>query len=264
MKNPWLQETWARKPALLNGWLSIPSPVVAEAMARQGWDTLTIDMQHGLVDFQAAVSMLQAVSIASVPAIVRVPWLEPGILMRVLDAGAAAVICPMISSVDDAARLVKATRYAPKGARSFGPVRANMAYGTDYWRQADAGIVRFAMIETAQALDDLDRILQVEGLDAVYVGPSDLSLALGCAPRFDDLEPAAQQAVEHIVERAHAHNLKAGIHCGSVGTARERAALGYDLVTSMSDLRLLQAGCQAVLAEWDKPNEPPVPSAAGY
>jgi len=264
MTTPWLQNEWARKPALLNGWLSIPSPIVAEVMARQGWDTLTIDMQHGLADFQAVVSMLQALTITAAPSIVRVPWLEPGILMRVLDAGAVGVICPMVNSVDDAALLVRSTTYAPRGGRSFGPLRANMAYGAGYWKEADAGIVRFAMIETAEALDNLDAILQVEGLDAVYVGPSDLSLSLGCTPSFDDLEPRAQQAIEHILERAHARGLKAGIHCASARTARARATMGYDLVTSMSDMRLLQAGWQATLAEWGAPEGGERPAGAGY
>jgi 2-hydroxy-3-oxopropionate reductase len=160
------------------------------------------------------VGMLQAISTTPTVPVVRVPWLEPGILMKSLDAGAYGVICPMVNTRDDAARLVAWTTYAPRGTRSFGPVRALLYGGADYARHANATLVRFAMIETAQALDNLDAILSVEGLDAIYIGPSDLSLALGCKPSFDDVDPPVAQAIEHILERAKAHGVVAGIHNG--------------------------------------------------
>ena len=124
--------------------------------------------------------MLQAISTTDTVPVVRVPWLEPGILMKALDAGAYGVICPMVNTREDAQKLVAWTHYAPRGTRSFGPVRATLYGGADYPQHANDTIVTFAMIETAQALDNLDDILSVEGLDAVYIGPSDLSLALGC------------------------------------------------------------------------------------
>jgi 4-hydroxy-2-oxoheptanedioate aldolase len=108
-------------------------------------------------------------------------------------------------------------------------------------------IVAFAMIETAQALDNLDAILSVEGLDAIYIGPSDLSLSLGCRPVFDDVDPKAQQAIEHIVARAKAHGVQAGIHNGRADVARARIAMGYRFVTIGSDARILAAGSQQIL-----------------
>ena len=216
-------------------------------MAQQGFDSLTLDLQHGLIDYAALVPMLQAISTTTTVPIVRVPWLEPGILMKVLDAGAYGVICPMVNTREEAQKLVAYTHYAPQGTRSFGPTRAVIYGGADYAQHANKTIVTFAMIETAQALDNLDAILSVEGLDAIYIGPSDLSLSLGCKPTFDDVEPKAQQAIEHIVARAKVHGVVAGIHNGRADVARARVALGYRFVTLGSDARLLAAGSQELL-----------------
>ncbi len=246
--NP-LLELWKNDRAAVNGWLAVPNSFSAEVMAHQGWDSLTIDLQHGVVDYLAMVGMLQAISTTATVPVVRVPWLEPGILMKTLDAGAYAVICPMVNTVDDAARLVAWTNYAPKGARSFGPVRALYYGGADYPQHANGTIVRFAMIETAQALDNLDAILSVEGIDAVYIGPSDLSLSLGCTPTFDDLDPKAAQAVDHILDRAKAHGVVAGIHNGTPEAALARIAKGFRFVTVSSDARLMAAGAQQVISK---------------
>ena len=248
MRENRLRTLWAEGKTAVNGWLAIPNGFSAEVMAHQGWDTLTIDMQHGLIDEAALIPMLQAISTTETVPVVRVPWLEPGVLMKALDAGAYALICPMINTREDAQKLVAWTHYAPQGTRSFGPVRATLYGGADYPEQANRTIVTFAMIETAQALDNLDAILSVEGLDAIYIGPSDLSLSLGCKPVFDDVDPKAQQAIEHIVARAKAHGVVAGIHNGRADVARARVAMGFRFVTLGSDARLLAAGSQQLLA----------------
>jgi len=242
-----LKELWKAGGAAVNGWLAIPNGFAAETMAHQGWDSLTIDMQHGVVDYQAMVPMLQAVSTTPTVPVVRVPWLEPGILMKALDAGAYGVICPMVNTRADAEKLVAYTHYAPRGTRSFGPVRALLYGGADYPQHANDTIVAFAMIETAQALDNLDDILATPGLDAVYIGPSDLSLALGCKPTFDDLDPKAAEAVQYILARAKAHGVVAGIHNGTPEAALKRIAMGFQFVTVSSDARLMAAGAQQVV-----------------
>lgn len=247
MRENRLRQVWKQGGAIVNGWLAIPTGFSAETMAHQGWDSLTIDMQHGVIDYQAAVNMLTAISTTQTVPVVRVPWLEPGILMKMLDAGAYALICPMVNTREDAQKLVAWTSYAPRGTRSFGPVRAGMVFGADYPEQANDTIVRFAMIETAQALDNLDAILSVEGLDAIYIGPSDLSLSLGCKPIFDDVEPKAAQAIDHILARAQAHGVVAGIHNGRPDVARARSAKGFRFVTLGSDMRILAAGSQQLL-----------------
>jgi 4-hydroxy-2-oxoheptanedioate aldolase len=247
MKDNRLRTLWKEDRAVINGWLAIPDSFSAEVMARQGWDSLTVDLQHGVVDYQKMVTMLQAISTTETVPVVRVPWLEPGILMKALDAGAQAVICPMVNTREDAQKLVAWTSYAPRGTRSFGPVRAAMVLGADYPTAANDHIVRFAMIETAQALDNLESILSVEGLDAIYIGPSDLSLSLGCKPVFDDVEPKAAQAIAHIVERARAHGVVAGIHNGLPRVAKARIDLGFRFVTLGSDARMLISGSQDLL-----------------
>jgi 4-hydroxy-2-oxoheptanedioate aldolase len=246
--NP-LRALWRANRPAVNGWLAIPNSFAAEVMALQGWDTLTIDLQHGLIDTAALVPMLQAIQATPCMPLVRVPWLEPGVIMKTLDAGAQALICPMVNTREEAERLVQYTRYAPRGGRSFGPVRAGLVHGADYAETANDNVVVFAMIETRQALDNLDAILEVPGIDAVYIGPSDLSLSLGCKPVFDDVEPVVAQAIDHILERAHAHGLKAGVHNGRTDVARARLARGFDLVTVSSDARILIAGSQQILKE---------------
>jgi 4-hydroxy-2-oxoheptanedioate aldolase len=261
MRENRLRTLWKSGGAAVNGWLAIPNGFSAETMAHQGWDSLTIDLQHGVVDYQAMVTMLQAISTTDTVPVVRVPWLEPGALMKALDAGAYAVICPMVNTREDAQRLVAYTHYAPRGTRSFGPVRALLYGGPDYPQQANDTIVTFAMIETAQALDNLDDILSVEGLDAVYIGPSDLSLALGCRPVFDDVDPPVAQAIDHILARAKAHGLVAGIHNGTAEGALARIAKGFQFVTVSSDARLIAAGAQQVLAKMRAaPPDAPAPS----
>jgi len=248
MRENRLRTLWQQDRAAVNGWLAVPDAFSAEIMAHQGWDSLTIDMQHGLIDYAAMVGMLQAISATPTVPVVRVPWLEPGIIMKSLDAGAYAVICPMMNTRDDAQRLVAYTHYAPRGTRSYGPIRATLYGGADYPQHANDTIVAFAMIETAQALDNLDAILSVEGLDAIYIGPSDLSLALGCRPDFDNPEPKAAQAIDHILERAKAHGVVAGVHNGLPEVARAPAAKGFRFVTVGSDAKLLAAGSQQILS----------------
>ena len=244
-----LRTLWQANRPAVNGWLAVGNSFSAEVMAHQGWDTLTIDMQHGVIDYAAMVTMLQAISTTATVPVVRVPWLEPGIIMKSLDAGAYAIICPMVNTREDAQKLVAYSHYAPRGSRSFGPVRANLYGGADYPVHANDTIVTFAMIETAQALDNLDEILSVEGLDAVYIGPSDLSLALGCTPQFDDVDPPVAQAIAHILARAKAHGVRAGVHNGRTDVARARIAKGFDFVTVSSDARILMAGSQQILKD---------------
>jgi len=247
MRENRIRTIWNAGGAVVNGWLTIPSGFAAETMAHQGWDSLTIDLQHGVVDYAAAVNMLTAISTTDTVPVVRLPWLDPGIAMKILDAGAYAVICPMINTRADAELLVAATHYAPRGTRSFGPVRAVLYGGSDYAQHANDEIVVFAMIETQRALDNLEDILSVKGLDAVYIGPSDLSLALGCAPAFDDVEAPVAEAIDRVLASAQKHGVVAGIHNGTPEAALKRIEKGFQFVTVSSDARLMAAGAQRVI-----------------
>jgi 4-hydroxy-2-oxoheptanedioate aldolase len=248
MRENRLRALWRDNKTALNGWLLLPDGIAAETLAHVGFDALTIDLQHGLIDYQAMLPMLQAMRASGVVPLARVPWLEPGIVMKVVDAGAYGVICPMVNTREEAQRLVAWTHYAPMGARSFGPIRATLYGGTDYAVNANDTIVTFAMIETAEALDNLDAILSVEGLDAVYVGPADLALTLGCTPNMSEPAPKVAQAIDHVLARCKAHGVRAGIHCPEAEAARGRVANGFDLVTIGHDSSWLAAGAQQALA----------------
>jgi 4-hydroxy-2-oxoheptanedioate aldolase len=236
-----LRQIWARGEAVVNGWLSIPSAFSAEVMAHQGFDSLTVDMQHGVIDYQDAVTMLQAIATTPVMPLARVPWNDPARLMKILDAGAYGVICPMINTREEAEALVAACKYPPRGHRSWGPVRASLYAGADYGDHANEDLIVMPMIETAEALKNLDAILTVPGVDAVYVGPSDLSLALGCKPRLDQTDPPVVEAQQRIVEACKRHGVVAGIHNSTAAYALTMVAIGYQFVTLASDSRFLAA-----------------------
>ena len=258
-----LREIWSKGGAVVNGWIAIPHPFSAETMAHQGWDSLTVDMQHGVVDYQGALNALTAISTTATVPLVRVPWLEAGILMKMLDAGAYGVICPMVNTVADAELLVHSTTYPPRGGRSFGPIRALLYGGADYPKHADTTIVRFAMIETRQGLDNLKEILRVDGLDAVYVGPADLSNALGCTPKFDQEEKPVVEAIDYIVGQTKAAGKIAGIHNGTTAYARKMIDKGFRFLTIASDARIMAAGAKAIVMDM-KGDEKVRPSSATY
>jgi 4-hydroxy-2-oxoheptanedioate aldolase len=236
-----LKTIWARGEAVVNGWLSIPSAFSAEVMAHQGFDSLTVDMQHGVVEYQTAVTMLQAISTTPVIPLARIPWNDPGVTMKILDAGVYGVICPMINTRAQAEALVRACKYPPFGIRSYGPVRASIYAGMDYGDKANQDILVIPMIETVEALDNLDEILSVPGVDAIYVGPADLSLALGCKPRLDQTDPPVVEAQQKIAEACRRHGVIAGIHNNTSTYALKMIEQGYRFVTLASDSRFMAA-----------------------
>ena len=241
MRENTLKTIWARGEAVVNGWLSIPSSFSAEVMAHQGFDSLTVDMQHGVVDYQVAVTMLQAISTTKAIPLARVPWNDPARLMKILDAGVYGVICPMINTREEAEALVRACKYPPRGYRSWGPVRASIYAGADYGDHANEDIVVMPMIETAQAVSNIDDILSVPGVDAVYVGPSDLSLTMGCKPRLDQTDPPVVEAQLKIVAACKRHGVAAGIHNATAAYALKMIEAGYQFVTLASDSRHMAA-----------------------
>ncbi len=237
-----LQEVWSRGEVAVNGWLSIPSTVTAEMVARQDYDTITVDLQHGLIDYQMALPMMQAIAAASdATVIARPPWLEPGIIMKLLDAGALGILCPMINTPDDAKALVRACNYAPKGMRSVGPTRAMMVYGPSYMQEANDAVTTLAMIETADALDNVEAIARTPGLGALYIGPSDLAQSLGHPIKVDPTDAPVMTAIDRILAAAKAAGIKAGMHCMMPDYARQMAARGFDFVTLGNDVRMLTA-----------------------
>ena len=264
MRENTVKTIWKRGGAVINGWLGIPSSVAAENMAQAGWDSLTVDLQHGLVDYQTAVTMLQGVTTTATVPLARVPWLEPGIIMKLLDAGAYGIICPMINTRAECEALIAACRYPPLGYRSFGPVRATWYAGADYWKHANDAVIAMAMIETKTAMENLDEILSVRGLDGIYIGPNDLALTLGRAPSGVPTDPVVVDAIKHIVAGAKRHAIPAGIHCGSTAMAKEMIALGFQFVTLLADNAFLATAAKAAVAEMREGRPAPEKAAGSY
>ena len=238
---------------IINGWLQIPSSFSAEVMAHQGWDSLTIDMQHGVIDYQNALQMLQAISTTDVTPLARVNWNEPGQIMKILDAGCYGVICPMVSNKFEAEKFVQACMYPPKGYRSFGPIRGLIYGGSDYGEYANDEILKLAMIETKEALDKLDEIMSTPGVDGIYIGPADLSLAIGEKPSFDNQEGSPQyKKIVEILEHAKKNNIAAGIHNASAEYAKKMIDIGFNLVTIGSDQKALTIGAKSEISKIKK------------
>ena len=249
MKQQTLRDCWAREKGAINAWCSIPSAVTAEMMSMNEFDSGTIDMQHGRGDYQTALNMLQVISGSGKTPMVRVPWNEPGIIMKSLDAGALGIICPMINTPEDAIDFVGATRYAPEGHRSSGPTRALMVHGANYHDEANDKIISLAMIETVEALENVEKIATTEGLTGIYIGPSDLSISMGFKPGLDRVEPEMISAINKIYDACKNNNIKVGIHCLSPSYLKEKLSNGYDLATLASDVRIYAEGLSNKIKE---------------
>lgn len=247
MKKNGIKEAWNNGQTIINGWSSIANTFNAEIMAASGFDSITIDMQHGLVGYQKVVEMLQAISGYNITPMVRVPWNDPSMVMRCLDAGAYGIICPMVNTKEECEKFVTSCRYPPKGNRSFGPIRARMYGGDDYFHHANETLLNFAMIETSEAVDNLDKILSVDELDAVYIGPSDLAVTMGYAPGTYQKE--VEDCLIYIVETCKSKNIKTGIHCPDGKTVKERFDMGYDLGTISADAALLTQASKREIAD---------------
>ncbi len=239
---------WSQGGAVVNGWLGIANAYSAEIIANEPFDSVTVDTQHGMVDFQAGIGMLQAISTTDKTPLARVAWNDPALIMKLLDAGAYGIVCPMINNKDECERFVGACRYAPQGYRSFGPPRGLLYGGSDYAAHANDTIITMAMIETSEAMANLDSIMSVDGLDGIYVGPSDLAISLGHPPSPEPKDPDVIDAVATIVAAAKRNNVAAGIHCPNGASAKDKIASGFQFVTIANDARLMAAAARSEIA----------------
>ena len=243
-----LKQLWDDGKPAINGWLAIPSGFSAEVMAQGGWDSVTVDMQHGVQDYQTMVACFQAMQSHPVLPMVRVPWNEPGIVGKVLDAGAYGVICPMINTKAEAEAFVSYCRYPPAGKRSNGPIRASIyGVGTTYQSTANQEVLCLPMIETQEAVDNLDAILDVPGIDAVYIGPSDLGFSMGLIPVLDREEPVIMDIYQKILDATKKRGLRACVHCLAPAYAKRMIAMGFNLVTLGNDSGLLLGAARAAV-----------------
>jgi 4-hydroxy-2-oxoheptanedioate aldolase len=236
---------------VLCAWITMNEPAVAEWLAREGFDAVVLDMQHGAIDLAGAMRSILSVALAGKPTIARVPIGDFALASLLLDVGASAILAPMINSGDDARRLVEFVKFPPLGQRSWGPRAALALSGLEapaYFKAANAMTQAIAMIETRAALDALDDILRVDGIDGVFVGPSDLSIALSDGREVEPRGEAVMSEARRVAERAKAHGKYAAMFCFSGADARAMQALGYRVCTISSDQNLLRAAARSELA----------------
>lgn len=244
-ENP-LRAALSRGEVVRGAWCSSPSAVVAETIASVGYDYVCVDLQHGAVDYSDAVHMLQAISGQGATPIARVPANDPATIGKVLDAGALGVVVPLVNNADEAARAVAACRYPPLGGRSYGPVRAATVTGSRDVADLDQVVVA-VMVETREGLEQVEEIAATPGLDAIYIGPADLALALGLPPAYEHDEAAHIEAVDTIRQACEHHGVIAGVHCVGGEMAARRQAQGFRMTTLVNDLGLVRAGAAAEL-----------------
>ena len=237
-----LREIWAAGKPATNFWLGVPSMLSAEIVAHQGWDSLTVDMQHGHVGYESMVAMLTAISTTAAVPLVRVPWNQPGDVMRALDAGSYGVICPNVDTREQCECFVGACRYAPQGYRSIGPKRAVLYGGPDYIAKANETVLAIVQVESALGLKNVAEIASVKGLDMIYIGPNDLGLSLGRDIRTGLADPELMKAIDQILGAAKTAGVRTGIYCRNADEAKSMFTKGFDLATVTSDDALLAAG----------------------
>tara|TARA_B100000963_G_scaffold330213_1_gene320144 strand:+ start:334 stop:1122 length:789 start_codon:yes stop_codon:yes gene_type:complete len=248
MKNK-LFNIWDKGETAINGWLSIPNSFTAEAFGKMGWDSVTIDLQHGQNDYLTSVAMIQAIASGTAVPLTRVPWNEPGIIMKMLDLGVLGIIAPMINTKEDCEKFVSYCYYPPIGQRSFGPMRAQVAYGSDYYQHANKNIISLAMIETEEAVKNIDEILSVNNLTGVYIGPADMSSSYGLPPKFDVHENPIFSNIKMIYKKAKEKGKIAGIHNGSVKYMKEMINYGFQFTSLLSDFRIMNSYAESLLKE---------------
>ena len=236
-----------------SAWISMPEPLVAENAARSGFDCVTLDMQHGLHDPVSVMRGIGAITLGGRPAVVRIPVGDFAMASRALDMGAAAVIAPMINSAEDARAFAAAMKYPPIGERSWGPNRAVQLAGiqnpSDYLRRANGETIAFAMIETRAAVARLDEILAVPGIDAIFIGPSDLSIALSNGASVDPMSEENQREAAAISTRVKAAGKHVGIFAITGAQGRRYRELGYDFIAMGVDAGYMRLGASVMLEE---------------
>lgn len=244
-----LRKLWDSDRPMLGGWCAIPSAISAEVLGVVGFDWVVIDAQHGLIDYHDLPVMIPALSNAGVPAIVRVPWNEPSVIMKALDAGAQGVIVPMVNSPEEARAAAEACRFPPHGIRSWGPARPTL-YAPDYTPDtANRQVICAVMVETVTAVERIDEILAVPGIDAVFVGPSDLGISAGFLPSADPVDPEHVRLIRAALKACQSRGIIAGIACGNAALARRWRDEGFRMLALPSDMSLLSAAAEQVLRD---------------
>jgi 4-hydroxy-2-oxoheptanedioate aldolase len=236
----------AGKPALGTFCLG-GSPLLAEVLGHAGFDFVVVDLQHGENSAGNLVGMMHAVSATPATPLVRVPSNQPADIQRALDMGAYGVIVPMVNTRAQAEAIRESVRYAPGGARSWGPLRGLLYGGGDYFAKAHEELLVLAMLETAESVRNAKEILSVPGIDGCFIGPNDLSIALGFPAELTEYPPAVEAAMAAILEAAVATGKAPGIYTPSPATAKARLAQGFRFVCAQNDFGMVYASAAAAI-----------------
>lgn len=251
LTNPGLAQLLRQGTCLFTAWCGLPEPAIAGLLAREGFDAVVLDMQHGAIDLSSAFQAVPLIAAAGKPALVRIPVGDFASASRLLDAGVSGVIAPMINTIEDAKRFATFAKFPPIGQRSWGPHGALAVSGLEpgaYFEKANGLTVSLAMVETREALSIIDDILAEPGIDGVFIGPSDLSIALSGGRDINPTGAEVEKALDHALMRAKAAGKVAGIYAATGTRAAELARKGFHLAAIASDTSLLRAGAQAALA----------------
>jgi 4-hydroxy-2-oxoheptanedioate aldolase len=239
-----LREHWKAGHPAFGLWAALPTPFSIELMACQGVHYACVDQQHGLIDYAMALDMFRAAENRRLVPFTRVPANDTWLISKALDAGAQGVIVPLVNTREQAAAAVAACRYPPNGIRSYGPIRSSVISGARDLETLGDSMLCFVMVETREALNNIDAIASTPGLDGIYIGPADLALGLGLPPDLDKTEPEHVAAVERISAACERNAIIAGIQCASGASGRAYAERGFKLITIAKDSSLIQAGAR--------------------
>lgn len=234
-----------------NLFLTLPGALTAEIVSKTGIDSVTIDLQHGMIDYPKLITMLQALSGLGAIPMVRLQWNEPSSIMKILDAGVPNLICPMINTREETEAFVAACYYPPKGNRSYGPIRAGLLTD-DYFAQSEKLVFPFVMIETADAAKNLESIAQTPGLKGIYVGPHDLSISLGRPTHSDFHDETLVRILKKVIETAHQNGLIPGIYASTSERVKIARDLGYQLISYGDDTSIYRTSVQQRVDEITK------------
>ena len=249
MKKNHVKELWREGKAAVGVWMVLGSPITAEIIANMGYDWIVVDTEHGSIDIGTTQSIIQAVSYTSTVPMVRVPWNHPSFIKRALDAGAYGLVIPMVNSREEAVQAVQAARYPPLGIRSYGGPRARLYGGVDYYEHANEEIAVIVQIEHIDAVNRVDDILSVEGVDAFFIGPTDLAISMGLKPGLDQTDPRHVEAVSKVLAAGKKHGVAGGIHVGSAEAANERIAQGFQFIGLSSDEGFIRSAASSALSK---------------
>jgi 4-hydroxy-2-oxoheptanedioate aldolase len=244
-----LKALWRAKQAAAGVWITLADPVTAEVIAGRGFDYLVIDMQHGVAGPDTMAALVRAASGTTTEVLVRVPWNEPAMIMRALDLGAAGVIVPLVNTAADARAAVAACRYPPDGMRSWGPWRAGIEGRVVVPAEANRDMICVVMVETEVAMQNLGEIVEVPGIDAVYIGPNDLALGLGQGRVTYQESKVVYNAIMKVLEACERAHVIAGLHCSSPEMVKEWRKAGFQMLTTAEDVALLKAAADVVVRE---------------